>query len=367
MTTSSTAGVAVKATQTGQILGKAIEPFDGAQGQEGNILVSVNISWYNPSIYVSYDGTLAGMATTVADIGDLLTLQGDQLTLQGEALRNQLASQDQVLQTQIASNSASLDVRLQSLEAKTDYVLANDSLFKDSQDKAAQLESKVDLLSLQVEQQASISAFLAGITSGQVLGVASDATAASASALLNATLGDVELNNATISDSLNVLGRTTVTDLGVTGNINAGLLTVNGLDPSAGSGQGGASIGTLAGDLYLQPSGLGGVDILNGKVVIDTAGNMTIAGTITADAVEANTYTVLGDQSIGSAAIPAGSTSIEIFTSAAALDSKIFLTSTSLTDKQITVVQKSNGKFKVAIPTISTMPITFDWWIVGNK
>ena len=180
-------------------------------------------------------------------------------------------------------------------------------------------------------------------------------------------MGDVELNNATISDSLNVLGRTTVTDLGVTGNINAGLLTVNGLDPSAGSGQGGASIGTLAGDLYLQPSGLGGVDILNGKVVIDTAGNMTIAGTITADAVEANTYTVLGDQSIGSAAIPAGSTSIEIFTSAAALDSKIFLTSTSLTDKQITVVQKSNGKFKVAIPTISTMPITFDWWIVGNK
>ncbi|MDO8641269.1 MAG: hypothetical protein Q7R33_06960, partial [Nitrosarchaeum sp.] len=126
-------------------------------------------------------------------------------------------------------------------------------------------------------------------------------------------------------------------------------------------------INTLAGDLYLQKSGLGGVDILAGKVVIDTLGNITVAGKVTAEEVESKSYTIVGDSSIGSATIPVGATSIEISTSIASSSSKIFLTSTSLTDKQITVVQKSSGKFKVGISQAAISPITFDWWIVGNK
>ncbi|OGH46807.1 MAG: hypothetical protein A3B47_01560 [Candidatus Levybacteria bacterium RIFCSPLOWO2_01_FULL_39_24] len=317
LTTSGIAGVAVKATSVGQILGKAIEVFNG-QG-EGNILASVNITWYNPSIYVSYDGTLAGMAATVDSIG------------------NQLASQGQALQSWQASSSAQID-----------YVLETDPLFMQSQDKIAQLQSGMDLLSQKVEQTASISAFLMDIVSSQVLG-------ASTSAVLD--LGDVELNSATVSEDLMVLGRTTVTDLGVTGNINAGLLAIHGLD---------GEINTLAGDLYLQKQGIGGVDILNGKVVIDTAGNMTVAGTITADEIEANNYTVLGDQSIGSASISAGLTFVEVLTPIATSDSKIFLTATSLTDKQLTVVKKLAGKFRVAIPIPTTTPITFDWWIISH-
>ncbi len=345
LTTSSIPGVAVKATSVGQILGKAIQGYDG-QG-EGKILVSVNITWYNPSIYVSYDGTLAGMAATVGSIGDQLTLQGQQLALQGDAL-----------QAQSASISAQL-------AAQTNYVLANDPLFDSLNNKVSDLESKINLLSEKADQQASISAFLTEIVNSQVLGVTSNATAASTSAGLN--LGDVEIYSATISDNLMVLGRTTVTDLGVTGSINAGLLAIHGLDPSVNSGQGGATISTLAGDLYIQHDGLGGVDILNGKIVMDTKGNLTVAGTLSADTVEAKNYTVLGDQSIGSGTIPAGSTSIEISTSIASESSKIFLTSTSLTDKQITVVSKKDGKFKVAIPEPTTSPISFDWWIVGNK
>ena len=100
---------------------------------------------------------------------------------------------------------------------------------------------------------------------------------------------------------------------------------------------------------------------------MDTAGNLKVAGTITANAIEANNYTVLGQESIGSATIPAGSTSIEVATEIASQSSKIFLTTTSLTDRQITVVEKSNGKFTVGIPEPTTSPISFDWWIVGNK
>jgi hypothetical protein len=359
LTTSGASGVAVRATSVGQILGKAIEAYDG-QG-EGAILVSVNISWYNPSIYVSYDGTLAGVATTVQSIGDQLALQA----LQGDALQTQLASQGQALQAQVASISASLDSAMQAKIASdataADYILAVDPLFKDVRDKTADLQVRLDILSQKVEQQASISAFLTEIQNGQVLG-------ASTSAEIIDSLGDIEINNATVAQDLMVLGRSTVTDLGVTGNINAGLLSIHGLDPSVNSGQGGATIGTIAGDLYLQHDGVGGVDILAGKVVIDTEGNIKVEGTITAENVEAKNYTVLGDQSIGSATIPAGAASIEISTTVASESSKIFLTSTSLTDKQITVVKKSDGKFKVAIPLpAATTPISFDWWIVGNR
>ncbi len=341
LTTSSVSGIAVKATSVGQILGKALESFDD-QG-EGEILVSVNITWYNPSIYVSYDGTLAGMADTVASIGDQLTLQNQTLALQGEALRSWQASQSASLAEQVNS------------------VLQNDPLFRQSQDKITDLESRLNLLSQKVDQQASISAFLSDIINGQTLG-------ASASAVLDLGLpamlaqalqaGDVELNNATISGNLMVLGRTTVSDLGVTGNINAGLLAIHGLD---------GEINTLAGDLYLQKSGLGGLDILDGKITIDASGNLTATGTITADEIKANNYTVLGGESIGSASISAGLTFIEIVTPIASESSKIFLTATSLTDRQLTVIEKSIGRFKVAIPSPTTAPITFDWWIVGNK
>jgi len=75
---------------------------------------------------------------------------------------------------------------------------------------------------------------------------------------------------------------------------------------------------------------------------------------------------VLGDQSIGSASISAGLTFVEVLTPIATSDSKIFLTATSLTDKQLTVVKKLAGKFRVAIPIPTTTPITFDWWIISH-
>jgi hypothetical protein len=260
------------------------------------------------------------------------------------------------LTSQVASQEATLTLQGQALEkleasssASVEYILANDPLFKDSQDKIANLQAQVNILSQQLQEQASASAFLTQIIEEHVLG-------ASTSAALD--LGDVDLNNATISGDLMVLGRTTVSDLGVTGNINAGLLTIHGLE---------GEINNLGGDLYLQKNGLGGIDMLNGKVVVDMQGNMAVQGTVTADSIESNTYTVLGDQSIGSATIPAGSTSIDVFTPIATESSKIFLTATSLTDKQIIVTSKSEGKFRVSIKTLSTLPITFDWWIVGNK
>lgn len=233
--------------------------------------------------------------------------------------------------------------------------MAGNQLFKDLKDRVGSLEAQVEDLRNTIVKSSTQSAFLATIQNElAVLGASDSAEFIE------------ELENAIISGDLNVLGRTIVTDIGVTGNISTGLLSIHGLDLSVNNGNGGATINSV-GDLNLQNNGLGGINILAGKVTIDTKGNIKTEGEITAKKVEANNYTVLGQDSIGSGTIPAGATSVEISTSVASESSKIFLTATSLTDKQITVVRKSDGKFKVGIPAPTTSPISFDWWIVGNK
>ncbi|MBI2405431.1 hypothetical protein HYV21_00035 [Candidatus Microgenomates bacterium] len=58
LTSSSTPGVAMKATKAGPIIGKAMEPFDSAQGGQGRIMVFVNVSWYDPDVYLTSTGEL---------------------------------------------------------------------------------------------------------------------------------------------------------------------------------------------------------------------------------------------------------------------------------------------------------------------
>ena len=77
---------------------------------------------------------------------------------------------------------------------------------------------------------------------------------------------------------MTVFGNTMLNNLGVTGNITAGVMTIQGLDAT-----GNASINTV-GDLKLQNQGVGGIDILNGKIKPDKTTEVHIpALTITQD------------------------------------------------------------------------------------
>jgi hypothetical protein len=222
-------------------------------------------------------------------------------------------------------------------------------LFQDIQNKTTDLQAKMDVMSQRLDEQASTSAFLTEILQNQI--------GASTSANLNLNLGNVDIQSATISGSLMVLGRTTVTDLGVTGDINAGLLTIHGLE---------GEISTLGNDLYLQKNGLFGVNILDGKVVIDPQGDMTVAGTVTADVVKANTFEVLGE-STGTASISAGLTSVVVPVNYGSKNYNVFVTPRTLTNNQLTVTNKTAASFTVSILTQGIKNILFDWWIVGNK
>ncbi len=180
------------------------------------------------------------------------------------------------------------------------------------------------------------------------------------SASVSSQLQNVPLvaDTATISQTLNVLGRTTVTDLGITGNVSAGLITIHGLE---------GKIDTLAGSLYLQYQRLGGIDFLNGLVTIDTSGNITTQGVIGAQTVQATQFVVKGTTSIGSAVIPQGSTSVEVDTPAMTASDKVFITPTTNITTPLSIAQKGNGKFVIQVSTPQQVDVHFDWFIVKNK
>jgi len=104
---------------------------------------------------------------------------------------------------------------------------------------------------------------------------------------------------------------------------------------------------------------------LAGKIVIDTKGNIVVEGKIAAQSIEAEEFKVLGAKTIGASTLLPGEKSIEVATPAANNNSKIFITPTTVTNKQLAVTYKTDGKFKVEILEADTTPISFDWWIVN--
>ena len=378
LSSSSIPGVAVKAVGSGQIVGKALEEFnsDGV----GKILVSVNVSWYDPTVYIAGDGNL-----------NTNTIDGGRLTIENSSLK-------------LEDRSSTLSSSLQPQDTSFDLL---SSTVKDLSDKVGLLEGRINNLA-ETSFSASTSAFLSSvIASGSeakyrtVPGEAISTTAEGiAEPVLSGAkdlsrndildLGNVDIKDATISGTLAVLGRTTLTDLGVTGNINAGLLSINGLDEITSevcSGRSltsevgrcvGTTINTLSGSLYLQSLGLGGIDILAGKITIDTKGNVKISGDINvAGNIEAE-GTVTTRQlnidtkdktaaSIGSGILKALETYVTISSTSATENSKIFITSTTPTGNQsLYVRRKTPGVgFVVAVEEPYQKDIVFDWWIVN--
>ena len=116
--------------------------------------------------------------------------------------------------------------------------------------------------------------------------------------------------NTDIYKDLNVLGRTTLSDLYLTGRANFGFLVIDGFggeacraerlasselnaERSTLNANCGASISTLGTDLYLQNSPLSGnLDLFDGKVVITNNGDLTTIGTLTAKKIRTNELTV---------------------------------------------------------------------------
>jgi hypothetical protein len=183
---------------------------------------------------------------------------------------------------------------------------------------------------------------------------------------------DVQLSTATISGNLNVLGQTTVNDLGVTGNVSMGLLKINGLDDN-----GTASINTLSGDLNLQNYGLGGLNILSGKVVIDKSGNVNIQQAVSAKTVNTTKLNIVTDTattsaalsaSAGTATINANTNSVTIKTTAVTNNSLIYITFNGDYSPAVRYwidTKVAGNSFTVKLDAAVNNSVKFNWWIVN--
>lgn len=299
ITTSSISGVGMKAIKQGVVIGKALEDFDASHGKTGKILVYINIGWANPEILIASDGSL--------QVPIMQSTSDTQTTIPPPPASDTipvLQSDVRSLQSQVASISSQL---------------------QQIQDLSDQLK-RFENLSLVATSSASIP-------------------------------GDPGI----ISGNFSVIGRTLLSDVGITGKITTGLLTINGLDMSDGNPV--VTINTTNGSLKLQSLALGGLDILNGKITIDISGNTQINASLTAKKFNVDT-TDVQSASAGKAVIQKGKTSIDITTKALTNNSFIFATPDTI-PVAIAKKQISPDTFELTIAQPLIQDLRVDWWIVN--
>ena len=174
----------------------------------------------------------------------------------------------------------------------------------------------------------------------------------------------LDIDSATIGGQLNVLGRTTLTDLGVTGTINAGLLTIDGLN---------GKLDSIGQPLRLQSLASANIELENGQVVIDIKGNITTQGVISAHEVKTTKLTIIEPaeastsavitKSLGTVTIKAGQSSVAVTTKALTGKSLIFVTP----DVPVAIASKKvdSDTFNVTLAQPAAEDITVNWWIVN--
>ena len=186
----------------------------------------------------------------------------------------------------------------------------------------------------------------------------------------------------TVSTDMSVLGETTLSNLTVTGDINAGLMKLDTLNnvfeiagPSCYNELTNTTNGTLCTDqtMYLQKSLAGNVDVLNGALLVEPNGNVTVKGTLLAQKVETTDVTTenvtikAASKSVGNGTILKGQTQLVIDNTLIKAGSKVFVTATSSTGGQALIVkEKLDGvSFTVELDRPVAEDVAFDWWVVN--
>jgi hypothetical protein len=114
LTTSSTPGVAMKATKPGQMIGKALEGFDsGDPNAQGTVMTFANLTWADPS-----NGTQANATVQNSTFGDLNvsgTLTTENLSVTGKATIGELVVGTMKADSVSVTNSVNIggDINLQ--------------------------------------------------------------------------------------------------------------------------------------------------------------------------------------------------------------------------------------------------------------
>ena len=381
ITTSAAPGKGMKATKAGMVVGTALESWT-SDDPDGQVLVFVNRGFYDPGLYITDTGDVSIIAETSTEptVEKYGVKKGSE-TIERKGLFSDLFSgtitAGSIEATKITVNGQNLMDLIQGRSSNgiatpsapsiggqahdSDFSVISNEV-RDLRDRNASLSARFATLESLV---GSTNDLLAQLTTSPVLGASSSATQQSV------------LSNQEIGGDLSVLGRTTLSELGVTGNITAGLLTINGLDATcqdassptqheSGSGQRntctGASINTVGGPLQLQSQGIEGIDIMNGKVTVATNGDITTKGEITVKKVnvdESDTFS----KSIGEVMIPAGKTYVDVTTTALTSSSRVFVTPERPTS--IGAKKRNATTFRIEAENAVSNELKVNWWIVN--
>lgn len=324
LTTSSVAGVAMKATRPGQIIGKALEDFNGTG--VGKVLTFVNISFADPTdffaklnldnsnnivvskvssntVTIPSDISIAGhevngsltnallaidnsLTTTNTKIGALETAilgvndKADALDSRLVTLEDRQASTSSELARTI-EDANSLSGRVSSTSA--DILAINsrlDELLSRISSGSAATSTTVSASPSYIEAINSIASGASLISTGSAeptnIGVTSAATLSDDITAYTATVHDTfksfglsYLGNTTISGDVTVTGQTYLSDTNVVGSFSVGNIALSD-----------NAINT-AGTLYLQNSSDStSLNILNGAVTIDRDGTISAKGNV---------------------------------------------------------------------------------------
>mgnify|MGYP001568320913 CR=1 FL=1 len=401
ITTSDIPGVGMKATREGDIIGKAMDELKGDAGTTGTIIVFVNPSHYNPDTYspeedqlfltkidsVTGDVVAGGKYSVIRktagqETRPVLTSQAFQQAIIGELKAGNASIEGILSADDVLVGGVSLKDKMSNLSLDTSFGYTLTTSLDSLTHRVESSEQKVVSNEQRITQLEDLVAIMAGFASPELLTQAGTNTLTTSSnpsfysllstpyslsgSYMNNELAIKTATNLTYDTSTNtthVLGSATIG-----GNLTIGLLTINDMD---------ASINSMGETLKLQSLGLSNIELMSGKIVIDTEGNIKVGGNIEAQTVTAEEFKVTGTKSAGSAILRAGDLTLTVSTDVITPESRIFTQVTSTPENAGTVqdnagislvVTKLPGiGFEVRLPAPAEIDTTFDWFVIGGN
>ncbi|MDO8619435.1 MAG: hypothetical protein Q7R49_05865 [Candidatus Daviesbacteria bacterium] len=426
LTSSSVPGIAMKATKTGQVVGRALEKFgchpvqhalpsgvdtgsinidsgseagmtnesnSGCQDDPtavGKVMVFVNVSFADPGDFLA--------SLSVDDVGNMIMPQVkmDKLVLNYE-FNVTPPAQNSVLAYESTTSingeiTFGIDVAksLQNLEAKAieleTKVATQSGALADLQNNVASSSASLasSTVMLETAKQSISEASLRVASSSALLAQQKDSLASLQNDVSQLKLtppssllatGSAQLADLTVASEATFSGRLTAYDVEISNNFKslgqttlgntlvAGNFTVDGtLAISGNSINSYWSNADLSGILYLQNSPLA-----EGLDIFNGKVFIDPTGSIRAQSIVVAEYKVISGKTSGSGKVVAGTSSVDISNASVTDGSRILITPTSSTNLVLAVTDKQVGtKFTVSTPAQTPSDINFDWWIINE-
>lgn len=244
------------------------------------------------------------------------------------------------------------------LQHKVEYELTSEisnvrNTVESLKNEMEQIQEKVDTIG---SEKVETDPFYASI-SGELKRLEQEVTGMKADLLTASISANLDGVNSTLSD-LTVTGKTNLYDVGIVGDIVAGLITVDGVE---------ASINSLGEPLKLQSDKMSEVEIMGGLVRVTTEGDVHVGGQVAAQKFIVNTENEV-TASAGEAIIPSGKDEIIINTESVNEGSLIYVTFTSdytPATRYWVESRKKGESFVLKMDKVVDQDSQFSWWIVN--